>query len=146
MTLRAFAASAALGLLLTGCASFNLGSSQSSAPAAAPAPVADLPPAALDVTVEGSGAIPPGSILTLSLFDAANSAVALHTQEAAISSGSFPIAVHLTAPGHLLDGGRNLALGAVVKGPTGLPIYGTDAPAAATAGAPARVAVVSTGL
>ncbi len=142
MSLRSLAPTAALGLLLAGCASFNLGGR----PADQAAPAAStLPAVALDATVEGSGAVPPGALLTLSLFDAANPAIALHQQEA--PAGAFPISARLDVPGELLDGRRQLALGAVVKGPAGLPLYGTEAPAVLTPGASsARVTVVSTGL
>ncbi len=141
MSLRSLAPAAALGLILTGCASFNLGADRGAQTAA---PVSLLPAVALDVAVEGAGTVPPGAVLTISLFDAANPAIALHQQE--VPAGAFPITARVDAPGELLDGSRQLALGAVVKGPAGLPLYGTAAPAALAQGGVTRVTVVSTGL
>ncbi|MDD2867594.1 hypothetical protein [Neomegalonema sp.] len=141
MSLRSLAPMAALGLLLAGCASFNLGGRPADQ---APAPVSTLPAVALDATVEGVGTVPPGARATLSLFDAANPAIALHQQE--VPAGAFPIAARIEAPGELFDGSRQLALGALVKGPAGLPLYGTDAPAALNQGGVTRVTVVGTGL
>lgn len=144
MSLRVFASAAALGLFLTGCASFNLSSDQRHREAAAPAPIPTLPAQALTATVEGSGAIPAGSVLTLSLFDAANPVVTLYSQEFSSAPAAFPWSVQLDAPGQLLEGGRSLALGAVVKNAVGAMVYANDAPGSVSGGL-ARATVVSTG-
>ncbi len=151
MNFRVVAQTATLGLLVAGCASFNMGADRrgsASAPAQVAAPTVAVAPVALEVAVEGRGVIRPGSVLTLSLFDAANSAVALYAQDVADSPAAFPWSARLDAPSNLLDGGRRLALGAVVKSPpTGMPAYATETPALVPPGAPsARVTVVSTGL